>query len=102
MTAATPAGAPAAAAPAEMTAASTKMTAPAAEPHSAIITGTLEILRPDRAPGIHLALLFQSSTGCGIHRRPAPVDPLLPLPLCTTLVDISLSVRNDAIPARRT
>ena len=76
----TAAGMPAAAST-KMAATSTEVPAAPAEPHSAIITGTLEILRPDRPPHIHLALLLQSSVGCSIHRRPTPVDPLLPLPL---------------------
>jgi len=97
-----PAAAAPAAAAAEMTAASAKMAAPAAEPHPAEITRPLEILRPDRPPCIHLALLLQSSVGRGIHRRPAPVDPLLPLSLFPTPVDISLPVRKDIISALRT
>jgi len=83
---------------AEVTAAATEMTrspksgSAAAEPHPAEIARPLEILRPDRSPDVCLALLLQSSIGCGIHRNPTPVDPLLPLSLRATLVDISLPV----------
>ena len=74
--------------------ATTKMTsaakmASAPETNSGIIAGALEILRSDPPSNIYFPLPLQLAI---IYTRPTSIDPLLPLSLFSTLVDIPLPV----------
>jgi hypothetical protein len=82
-------------APATKMTAAAKM-ASASESNSGKIAGALEILRSDLPSNIYFPLPLQSVI---IRTRPTSIDPLLPLSLFSTLVDIPLPVCVYAIAA---